>query len=226
MSPYCRNSPLLFFCACCSKPSTIISSQKRAHVIHCQRCPLKPFICSNCRWSKGKKSLTNTCVWCQTTGTLHSMHSLSCVEMNVREADSFHFLREQNTSLTKLPYFKRVILTNWCRFVESKQIVSCIFFTYSSYVKDLKTNFMHTWLNSQLSQKVDSQNYSAFFFHTKIGKRFLNKLKTITFTRILVSNLFQVQSNRRLLSEKIRRLIFQHLLSNFADLFEFLLKIY
>jgi len=226
MSPFVRSDPVNFLCACCSRHSTIISPQKRAHIIHCQRCPLKPFICSNCRWSKGKKSLANTCVWCQTPGTLHSMHSLSCVKMTVREADSFHFLREQTTSLEKLPYLKREILTNWSRFVESKQIVSCIFFTYSSYVKDLKTNFMHTWLNSQLSQKVDSQNYSAFFFHTKISKRFLNKLKTITFTRILVSNLFQVHLSRKLFSEKMRILVFQHLLSNFADLFEFLLKIY
>jgi hypothetical protein len=218
MSPFIRFDPVKFLCACCSRFSTIISSQKRAHIIHCQRCPLKPFICSNCRLSKGKKNLTNTCVWCQTPGTLHSMHSLSCVEMNVREADSLHFLREQTTSLEKLPYLKRVILTNWCRFVESKQIVSCTFLTYSSYVKDLKVNFMHTWLNYQLSQNVTSRNFRALFFHTKISKQFLHILKTITFARILVSNLFQVQSNLRLFSQKMRRLVFRHLLSNFANL--------
>lgn len=201
-----RYNPLKFLCACCSRPSTILSAQKRAHIIHCKGCSLKPFICSKCRWEKGKKTLTNTCVWCQTTGTLHSMHSLSCVEINVREADSLNFLREQNTSFAKLPYLKRVILTNWCRFLESKQFVNIMRLTYSSYVKDLKAKFIHIWLNSQ----------------SQINKRFLRILKTITFTRTLVSNLFQVQPNRRLFSQKMGRLVLQHLLSNFANLLEFL----
>ena len=220
MSPFIRNSPFYFWCACCSKLSTIMcgQGQKRAHIIHCQRCPLKPFICSACRWSKGKKILKNTCLWCQTTGTLHSMHSLICVEISASKTDSWNYLREQNTILTKLPYCKRVILTNWCRFIESDQFVSCTFFTYSSYVKDLKANFFRTWLNSQLSQNVTSQDFSALFFNTKISKRFLHILKTITFARILISNLFQVHSNRRLFSQKMRRLVLQHLLSNFANL--------
>lgn len=222
MSPYFRNSsPLHFLCACCSKPSTIMcdQGQKRAHIIHCQHCPLKPFICSTCRRRKGKKDLTYTCVWCQTKGTLHSMHSIICVEMSATRTDYWNDLRKQTASLTKLPYLKRVTLTNWCKFVELEQFVSCTFFTYSSYVKELKANFMHTWLNSQLSQNVISRDFSALFFNTKISKRFLHILKTITFARKLVSNLFQVQSNRRLFSQRMRRLVLQHLLSNFADFF-------
>ena len=213
-----RLNPLFYFCACCSRSSAIIPSQKKAHIINCQLCPLKPFICSTCRKGKGKKTLKKTCVWCQTNGTLHSMHSLICVQRSVWEADSWNYLREQNPSLVKLPYCKRVILTNWFRFLESKHFVSCTFFAHSSYEKDLKANFFHTWLNSQLFQNVTSRDFAALFFNTKISKRFLHMLKTITFARILNSNLFQVQSNRRLFSQKMSRLVLQHLLSNFANL--------
>jgi len=221
MSPFYRSTSLQFICACCSTLSKIDieNRQKRAHIIHCQRCPFKPFICSTCRRRKGKKDLTGTCVWCQTTGTIHSMHSLSCVEMSATKTDSWNYLKKQTASLTKLPYLKRVILTNWCKFMELEQFVSCTFFTFSFYVKELKENFMHTWLNSQLSQNVTSRDFSALFFETKISKRFLHILKTITFARKLVSNLFQVQSNQRLFSQRMRRLVLHRLLSSVADFF-------
>jgi len=221
MSPFYRSTSLQFICACCSTLSKIDieNRQKKAHIIQCQLCPFKPFICSTCRWSKGKKSITNICLWCQTQGTLHSMHSLSCVDMSVTKTDSWNDLSKQTASLTKLPYLKRVTLTNWCKFMESNQFVSCTFFTYSSYVKELKANFMHTWLNSQLFRNVTSRDFSALFFETKISKRFLRILKTITFARILVSNLFQVQSIWRSFSQRMRRLVLQHLLSSVADFF-------
>jgi hypothetical protein len=221
---------LQFYCACCSELCTINESQKKAHIIHCKRCLLKPFICSECRWKRGKKYLTNTCVWCQTPGTLQSMHSFNCVEMNLRKAYSLNYLREKNTSIAKLPYLKRAILTNWFRFLESKHFVSCTFFAYSSYEKDLKTNFFHTWLNFQLSQNVTRRDFSALFLNTKISKRFFHILKTITFTRTLVSNLFGktncLDLNLTLFSKKMGEVVLQYLLSNFANLFEFLESIY
>jgi hypothetical protein len=220
-----RFNPLKFLCACCSKSCTIKQSQKKAHIIHCKHCLLKPFICSKCRWSRGKKNLTNTCVWCQTTGTLHSMHSFSCVEMNVRAADSWQFFQEKNTNLAKLSHINRSIFTNWRRFLESQQMVRCDFVTYSSYEKSLRINFFQTWMQFQIFQSVDSQKMSVVYFQTKISKKFFDILKTITFTRMLVSNLFGNPSLKSI-SEKMRNIVCRHFFSNFAVLFELLLKSY
>jgi hypothetical protein len=74
-----------------------------------------------------------------------------------------------------------------------------------------------------LFQRIDSQNFCSFFFDTQIGIRFLHILKTMTFTRILVSNLFG-ESN--LFSRKMKKLLLKNLLSNFVTLFEFMLKDY
>ena len=214
-----RFNPLIFWCACCSKQSTIIESQKRAHIIHCKHCLLKPFVCSECRWKKGRTNPIVTCLWCQTTGTLHSMHSFSCVEMNVRAADSLQFFREQHTNLAKLSHFNRSIFTNWRKFVELQQMVVCDFVTCSSYQETLRTNFFHTWLKFQFLQKIDIQNFSAFYLQIKISKRFLDTLKTITFSRKLISNLFGKPSES-IISLRMSGLVFQHLLLNFAVLFK------
>jgi hypothetical protein len=216
-----RYYPIRFYCACCSKSGTIPchKGQKKVHIIHCQRCPLKPFICSECRRSKGKKSITHICQWCQTTGTLHSMHSLSCVNTSAITIDSWNYLRDKTASLARLPYLIRLILTNWCKFVESNQFVSDIRFVSFScdlVSQRLRKNLFGTWVNSQLFQNVTSRNFRALFSETKISKRFLHMLKTVTFTRILVSNLFP-DSPQKLL-KSYQRFVLQYLLSNFANL--------
>lgn len=214
-----RFNPLKFLCACCSKESTIIVSQKKAHIIHCKRCLLKPFVCSECRWKKGRTNPIVTCLWCQTTGSLHSMHSFSCVEMNVREVDSWQVCREQHTNLAKLSHFNRSILTNWRKFVELQEMVRCDFVTCSSYQNTVRTNLFHTWLKFQFLQKIDIQNFSAFYSQIKVSKRFLDTLKTITFARKLISNLFGKPSESRI-SLRMSGLVFQHLFLNFAVLFK------
>ena len=56
-----------------------------------------------------------------------------------------------------------------------------------------------------------------------MSKSFSDILKTITFARMLVSNLFGKPSESRI-SLRMSRLVFKHLLSNFAVLFKLLLS--
>jgi len=209
-------------CACCSGVICKNQNQKKMFIIRCKGCPLNPFICSRCRWKKGRTNPCVTCKWCNTSGTLHSMNSPYAVLLNINTAINWHNLR-LNTKGLKYSNYSASILTNWRRYLRAKDMVDSIYLTYSDSVISFRTDFFHTWLKFQLFQTIDSQIYSAFYSKTKMSKSFSDILKTITFTRMLVSNLFGKPSESRI-SLRMSRLVFKHLLSNFAVLFKLLLS--
>jgi hypothetical protein len=213
----------LGLCACCSGEIHTKTLQKKLHIIRCQGCPRNPFVCSECRWKKGRTNPIVTCKWCKTSGTLHSMCSTLAVHLNMHAAIDWHKLRMETEGLKFSCYSAKLILTNWKRYLQSKDMVNRLHDTCSDFVISLRTGFFHTWLNFQLLQKIDIKNFSAFYSKTKMSKSFSDILKTISFARMLVSNLFGKPSES-IISLRMSRFVFKHLLSNFAVLFKLLLS--
>ena len=225
-------SPTNIPCANCSLFVGIHRDQRRLHLLTGCGCLTHPIICSKCRRGRKDREFLNrlTCRWCGKEGFCASFHE----KQNLCRSSKWDFefwsaCRKKYQSIIGESPMIRLYIENWMTFLQVRRLNVTWTPHFDSQnaisIWTFMLGFFRSWIQSQLSQNL-SQNLSqtqgkisVLCFDTRLFSGFFRKLKTTTFARLVIRNLFgsclQTRQTRTLMMK-----IHAKILANFAALFE------
>lgn len=241
-------SPIDISCANCSSFVKIPYDQRRLHLLTGCGCLTHPIICSKCRRGRKDREFLNrlTCRWCGKEGFGKSFHEKQNLCMSSKwDFEIWSAFQKKYKSLIDKNQMIRRYTENWMSFYQVRRlnVTWTPRFdsqnTYSSSnphaigIRTFMLGFFRSWIQSQLSQNLSqnrSQNLSqtqwkisVLCFDTILFSGFFRKLKTTTFARLVIRNLFgscpQTLQTRTLMMK-----IHAKILANFKTLFEISLE--
>lgn len=229
-------SPTNIPCAHCSSFVEISEHQRRLHLLTGCGCLTHPIICSKCRRGRIDREFLNrlTCKWCGKEGFCASFNEKQKLCMSSMWDFEFWsaYQKKYKSIIDKSPMIRRY-LENWMSFYQVRRlnVTWTPRFdsqnTYSSSnphaisIWTFMQGFFRSWIQSQLSQTPSQTQWkiSVLCFDTILFSGFFRKLKTTTFARLVIRNLFgscpQTRQTRALMMR-----IHARILANFKTLFE------
>lgn len=227
-------------CAHCSSFVEIIDDQRRLHLLTGCGCLTHPIICSKCRRGRKDRKFLNrlTCKWCGKEGFCASFNEKQNLCMSSKLDFEFWsaFQKKYKSIIDKNQMIRRYI-ENWMSFYQVRRlnVTWTPRFdsqnTYSSSnphaigIRTFMLGFFRSWIQSQLSQNLSQTQgkISVLCFDTILFSGFFRKLKTTTFARLVIRNLFgscpQTRQTRTLMMK-----IHAKILANFQTLFQISLE--
>jgi hypothetical protein len=232
-------------CAHCSSSVRIVYEQRRLHLLTDCGCFAHPIICTECRRGRKDREFLNrlTCKWCGKKGFCASFHEKQNLAMNSRwDFEVWSRCQEKYKSITDKSPMIRQYIANWMYLLQVRRLNvtwTPRFDSQNTYSpsnpdrhisnRQFMQGFFRSWIQSQLSQtmsQVLGQNLSqtqwkisVLCFDTILFSGFFRKLKTTTFARLVIRNLFgscpQTRQTRVLMMR-----IHARILANFKTLFE------
>lgn len=223
-------------CAHCPSFVEIKKYQRRLHLLTGCGCLTHPIICSKCRRGRIDREFLNrlTCKWCGKEGFCASFHEKQNLCMNSKWDFEFwsRCQKKYRYIIDKSPMIRRY-LENWMSFYQVHRLHvswSPRFESQNTYsssnphtisIWTFMLGFYRSWIQSQLSQNLSQTQgkISDLCFDTILFSGFFRKLKTTTFARLVIRNLFgsypQTWKTRALMMK-----IHARILANFKTLFE------
>jgi len=223
-------------CAHCSSSVKISAHQRKLHVLTGCGCLTHPIICTECRRGRKDREFLNrlTCRWCGKEGFCVSLHEKQKLHNSSRlDFEVWSACQKKYKSISDKNSIIRRNVANWMTFLRVRKLYvtwSPRFEsqnTYSSFnlqaisIHTFMLGFFRSWIQSQLSQNLSQTQgkISVLCFDTILFSGFFRKLKTNTFARLVIRNLFgscpQTRQTRTLMMK-----IHARILANFKTLFE------
>jgi len=219
-------------CAHCFLPVKISAHQRRLHVLTGCGCLTHPIICTECRRGRKDKEFLNrlTCRWCGKEGFCASLHEKQKLHNSSRlYFEVWSACQKKYKSISDKNSIIRRNVANWMTFLRVRKL----YVTWSPRFESQNTygsfnlhliskhtfmlGFFRSWIQSQLSQTQGK--ISVLCFDTILFSGFFRKLKTNTFAKLVIRNLFgscpQTRQTRALMMK-----IHARILANFKTLFE------
>jgi len=207
-------------CPICKGQHTIQVDQKRFRLLKCG-CKLHPFICKPC--FDRKKHEIICCIFCSRTGNVFSdkFDPFSQFKWKNQEVVRDWILRWRKIRMDNrhvTSFFCKNILRNWNHCYLLQSIVTHTF-VWPFHDPKLKENFFKTWLEAQIRQKCSKISIS--YARISVNSHFLRRLKSVTFVRFVIRNVYVSRS----CTQRLMELICARILANFKSLFEISLKL-
>ena len=221
-------SPTDIPCAHCSLFVGIHRDQRRLHLLMGCSCSTHPIICSKCRRGRIDRKVLNRliCKWCGKEGFCASFNEKQNLCRSSKWDFEFWsaFQKKYKSIIDKSPMIRRYT-ENWMSFYQVRRLNVTWTPHFDSQnaisIWTFMLGFFRSWIQSQLSQNLSQTQgkISVLCFDTILFSGFFRKLKTTTFARLVIRNLFgsclQTRQTHTLMMK-----IHARILANFAALFE------